>query len=46
MLVVVGIGAVGTAIGGMVLMGEPASFGRLALLALIVGSIIGLKLTA
>lgn len=42
----VGIGAVGTAVGGIVLMGEPVSFGRLALLALLVASIIGLKLTA
>jgi quaternary ammonium compound-resistance protein SugE len=42
----VGIGAVGTAIGGMVLMGEPASFGRLVLLAVLVGAIVGLKITA
>jgi quaternary ammonium compound-resistance protein SugE len=42
----VGIGAVGTAIGGMVLFGEPASAGRISLLALLVVSIVGLKLTA
>lgn len=42
----VGIGAVGTAIGGMVLLGEPVSGTRVALLAVLVGSLIGLKLTA
>jgi quaternary ammonium compound-resistance protein SugE len=42
----VGIGAVGTAIGGMLLLGEPVSSSRLVLLAVLVGSIIGLKLTA
>jgi quaternary ammonium compound-resistance protein SugE len=42
----VGIGAVGTALGGIVLMGEPASVGRLTLLALLVLAIIGLKITA
>jgi quaternary ammonium compound-resistance protein SugE len=42
----VGIGAVGTALGGIVLLGEPASASRLALLALLVASIVGLKLTA
>lgn len=42
----VGIGVVGTALGGIVLMGEPASAPRLTLLALLVFSIIGLKMTA
>jgi quaternary ammonium compound-resistance protein SugE len=41
----VGIGAVGAAVFGMILFGEPASFGRLFFLATLVGSIIGLKLT-
>lgn len=41
----VGIGAVGTAILGMVLFAEPATAGRLASLALIVAGIVGLKLT-
>jgi len=40
----VGLGAVGTAILGMVLFGEPASAGRLASLGLIVAGIVGLKL--
>ncbi len=42
----VGVGAVGTAIGGMVLMGEPATAGRLLSLALIVAGIVGLKLAS
>ncbi len=42
----VGVGAVGTAILGMVLFGEPASLGRLVSLALIVAGIIGLKLAS
>ena len=42
----VGIGVVGTAIGGMVLLGEPVSLVRLGLLAVLVGAILGLKLTA
>lgn len=42
----VGIGAVGTALGGIVLLGEPASVGRIMLLALLVFSILGLKVTA
>lgn len=42
----VGIGAVGTAIGGMVLMGEPISVSRVSLIALLVASIVGLKMTA
>jgi len=40
----VGVGAVGTAILGMVLFGEPASAGRLLSLGLIVAGIVGLKL--
>jgi quaternary ammonium compound-resistance protein SugE len=40
----VGIGAVGTAILGIVLFGESASAGRIASLALILAGIIGLKL--
>ena|SRR5688572_4342917 len=42
----VGIGAVGTAVGGIVLMGEPLSATRLSLLGLLVASVLGLKLTA
>lgn len=42
----VGIGAVGAVIGGMVLFGEPVTPVRFGLLALLVGSIIGLKLTS
>jgi len=41
----VGVGAVGTALLGMVLFGEPANAGRLLSLALIVAGIVGLKLT-
>jgi len=40
----VGVGAVGTAILGMVLFGESANAGRLASLGLIVVGIVGLKL--
>ena len=40
----VGIGSVGTAILGIVLLGEPATAGRLLSLALILAGIIGLKL--
>ncbi|MBL5945140.1 quaternary ammonium compound efflux SMR transporter SugE [Enterobacter asburiae] len=40
-----GIGAVGAAITGILLLGESASLARLASLALIVGGIIGLKLS-
>lgn len=40
----VGLGAVGTAILGIVLLGESASAGRLLSLALILAGIIGLKL--
>lgn len=42
----VGVGAVGTAILGIVLFGEPANVGRLIRLALILAGIIGLKLAA
>lgn len=42
----VGVGAVGTAIFGMVLFGEPVSTYRLASLSLIVLGIVGLKLTS
>lgn len=41
-----GIGAVGTAILGMLLFAESAAAGRLACLALVVLGIIGLKLTS
>lgn len=40
----VGVGAVGTAILGIVLLGEPAGAGRLVSLGLIVAGVIGLKL--
>lgn len=42
----VGVGAVGTAILGIVLLGEPATAGRLASLALILAGIVGLKLSS
>lgn len=42
----VGVGAVGTAILGIVLLGEPANAGRMVSLALIVAGIIGLKLAS
>lgn len=42
----VGVGAVGTAILGIVLLGEPANPGRLVSLGLIVLGIIGLKLAS
>jgi quaternary ammonium compound-resistance protein SugE len=41
----VGVGAVGTAILGIVLFGEAANLGRLVSLGLIVAGIVGLKLT-
>lgn len=41
-----GIGAVGTAILGIVLLGEPATIARLACIALVVAGIGGLKLTS
>jgi quaternary ammonium compound-resistance protein SugE len=40
----VGVGAVGTAVLGVVLLGEAASIGRVASIALIVAGIVGLKL--
>ena len=42
----VGVGAVGTAILGMVLFGESANAGRLISLGLIVAGIVGLKLAS
>lgn len=42
----VGIGAVGTALAGMVLFGEPASGARLVSLGLVVAGIVGLKLSS
>lgn len=42
----VGIGAVGTAIVGMTLLGEPATVARLASLMLVAAGIVGLKLSA
>lgn len=42
----VGVGAVGTAILGIVLLGEPANAGRMVSLCLIVAGIIGLKLAS
>lgn len=42
----VGVGAVGTAILGIVLLGEPANAGRMVSLGLIVAGIIGLKLAS
>ena len=39
-----GVGAVGTAILGIVLFGDPATVGRLACIGLIVAGIAGLKL--
>lgn len=41
----VGVGAVGTAIFGMVLFGESANAGRLVSLGLIVAGIVGLKIS-
>lgn len=41
-----GIGAVGTVVFGIVLLGEPATVARLACVGLIVAGIVGLKLTA
>ncbi len=42
----VGVGAVGTAILGMVLLGEPANAGRMTSLGLIVAGIVGLRLAS
>ena len=41
-----GIGAVGTAILGVYLLGEPATVGRLVCIGLIVSGIVGLKLVS
>ena len=41
-----GIGAVGTAMLGIVLFGEPVNVARVACLAMVVGGIVGLKVTA
>ena len=41
-----GIGAVGTVVIGMIWFGEPATLMRLVLIVGIIGSAIGLKLTA
>ena len=41
----VGVGAVGTALLGIALLGEPATPGRLVSVGLIVAGIVGLKLT-
>lgn len=40
----VGVGAVGTAVLGIALLGEAATFGRIASIGLIVAGIVGLKL--
>lgn len=42
----VGIGAVGAAVLGIVLFDEPATFGRLFFVALLLVSVVGLKLTS
>lgn len=42
----VGVGAVGTAIVGMILLGEPVSAARLLSLGLVVAGIVGLKLSS
>jgi quaternary ammonium compound-resistance protein SugE len=42
----VGIGAVGTAVYGMVALGEPASVARLLCLLAIVAGVVGLKLVS
>lgn len=41
-----GVGTIGTAILGIVLLGEAATFGRLACIGLIVAGIVGLKLVS
>lgn len=41
-----GIGAAGTVVMGILLFGEPATFGRLACVGLILAGIIGLKLAS
>ncbi|MEJ5944846.1 multidrug efflux SMR transporter [Pseudokineococcus basanitobsidens] len=42
----VGIGAVGTALVGMVWLGDPVSTGRLVALGLVVAGVVGLQLTS
>jgi quaternary ammonium compound-resistance protein SugE len=42
----VGIGAAGTVILGIVLLGEPANFGRMLSIALILAGVVGLKLAS
>lgn len=42
----VGIGAAGAAVAGMLLLGEPTSAGRVFFVALLVVSIVGLKITS
>lgn len=42
----VGVGALGTVLLGIVLLGEPANPGRLVSLALVLAGIVGLKLTS
>ncbi len=42
----VGVGAVGTLVLGIVLLGEPVTLGRMCSAALIVAGIVGLKLSA
>ena len=42
----VGVGAVGTVVLGILLLGEPVNFGRLISIAFILAGIIGLKLTS
>lgn len=42
----VGVGAVGTALLGIALLGEPVNLGRLLSLALILAGIVGLKLSS
>lgn len=41
-----GIGAVGTALVGILVLGEPRDFGRLVALVAIIGGIVGLKLAS
>jgi quaternary ammonium compound-resistance protein SugE len=41
-----GIGAVGTVLLGMLLFGEPQTFVRIFLIGLIIGGIVGLKVTS
>lgn len=40
----VGIGAIGTAVYGMIALGDPITVGRITCLVLIVGGVVGLKL--